>query len=187
MNSKGPQPYIYRYPLSPRLPSHPACHLTLSSVPCAVHWILAGYPLEIQQCVHVDLKRPNLPSILPPSPPSLVTESLFSKSVAHPVFAAPNSPPLGGREAACGWQGFRATLARLRSGRSGRVCGKSQCLGGTPSCQQSSRLTPQGLGHPQGKKASRTLSRVLPCDPPLSEWSSILGKLPQRGAPPQSK
>ena len=28
VNSKGPQPYLYRYPLSPRLPSHPGCHIT---------------------------------------------------------------------------------------------------------------------------------------------------------------
>ena len=29
----------------PKLPSHPGCHITLSRVPCAVQWVLVGYPL----------------------------------------------------------------------------------------------------------------------------------------------
>ena len=36
-NSEGTQPYIYMYPFSPKLPSHPSCHIALSSVPCAIH------------------------------------------------------------------------------------------------------------------------------------------------------
>ena len=35
MNSKGTQPYLYMYALSPRLPSHSGCHMTLSRVPCS--------------------------------------------------------------------------------------------------------------------------------------------------------
>ena len=34
VNSKGTQPYIYMYSFSPKLPSHPGCHITLSRVPC---------------------------------------------------------------------------------------------------------------------------------------------------------
>ena len=30
VNSEGTRPHIYKYPFSPKLPSHPACHLTLS-------------------------------------------------------------------------------------------------------------------------------------------------------------
>ena len=30
---KGAQPYIYTYPFSPKLPSQPGCHMTLSRVP----------------------------------------------------------------------------------------------------------------------------------------------------------
>ena len=33
MDSKGTQPYVYVYPFSPRLPSHPGCHIALSRVP----------------------------------------------------------------------------------------------------------------------------------------------------------
>ena len=34
VDSKGTQPYIYIYPFSPKLPSYPDCHVTLSRVPC---------------------------------------------------------------------------------------------------------------------------------------------------------
>ena len=30
------QPYIYMYPFSPKLASHPGCHITLSRVPCVI-------------------------------------------------------------------------------------------------------------------------------------------------------
>ena len=30
------QPYMYMYPFSPKLLSHPGCHITLSRVPCAI-------------------------------------------------------------------------------------------------------------------------------------------------------
>ena len=33
---QGTQPFIYMYPFSPRLPSHPGHNMTLSRVPCAV-------------------------------------------------------------------------------------------------------------------------------------------------------
>ena len=33
MNSEGIQLYIYMYPLSPKLSSHPGCHITLSTLP----------------------------------------------------------------------------------------------------------------------------------------------------------
>ena len=36
LNSEGIQPYIYVYPFSPKLTSHPGCHTTLSRVPCAI-------------------------------------------------------------------------------------------------------------------------------------------------------
>ena len=32
VDSKGTQPYIYMYPFSPKSPSHPGCHITLSRV-----------------------------------------------------------------------------------------------------------------------------------------------------------
>ena len=32
----GTQPYTYIYPFSPKLPSHPGCHITFSRVPCAI-------------------------------------------------------------------------------------------------------------------------------------------------------
>ena len=34
-DSKGTQLYVYMYPFSPKLPSHPGCCITLSRVPCA--------------------------------------------------------------------------------------------------------------------------------------------------------
>ena len=36
VDSKRTQPYTYTYPFSPKLPSHPGCHMTLSRVPYAV-------------------------------------------------------------------------------------------------------------------------------------------------------
>ena len=36
VNCEGTQPYINMYPFSPKLPSHPGCHITLSRVPCAI-------------------------------------------------------------------------------------------------------------------------------------------------------
>ena len=36
LDSEGTQSHIYMYPFSPKLPSHPGCHVTLSRVPCAV-------------------------------------------------------------------------------------------------------------------------------------------------------
>ena len=33
--------------LTPKLPSHPGCHITLSSVPCAIQEVLVGYPFKI--------------------------------------------------------------------------------------------------------------------------------------------
>ena len=38
--------YIYTYSFSPN-PSHPACHIILSRVPCAIQKVLAGYPFKI--------------------------------------------------------------------------------------------------------------------------------------------
>ena len=39
VNSEGTQPHIHMYPSSPKLPSHPCCHTTLSRVPCAIHYL----------------------------------------------------------------------------------------------------------------------------------------------------
>ena len=46
-------------PFSPKLPSCPGCHTTLSRVPCALQQVLVGHPT--QQCVHVHPKLPNYP------------------------------------------------------------------------------------------------------------------------------
>ena len=40
MDSKGTQPYINLYLFSPKPPSHPACHITLSRVPCTIQSVL---------------------------------------------------------------------------------------------------------------------------------------------------
>ena len=37
MNSEETPLYIYMYPFSPKLPSHPGCHITLSRGPCAIY------------------------------------------------------------------------------------------------------------------------------------------------------
>ena len=47
MHSRATQPYKYTYPFSPKLPSHPGCQITLSSVPCAIQygyqsWVFFG-------------------------------------------------------------------------------------------------------------------------------------------------
>ena len=43
MHRRVTQPYIYMYPFSPKLSSHPGCHITLSRVPCAMQQVLVGY------------------------------------------------------------------------------------------------------------------------------------------------
>ena len=40
VDSKWTQPFTYMYPFSPKLPSHPGCHITLSRVPCAIQKVL---------------------------------------------------------------------------------------------------------------------------------------------------
>ena len=44
VNGKWTQPYMYTYPFSPKVPSHPGCHVTLSRVPWAGQQALAGSP-----------------------------------------------------------------------------------------------------------------------------------------------
>ena len=36
--------HIYMFPFTPKLISHPGCHITLSRVPCAIQLVLVGYP-----------------------------------------------------------------------------------------------------------------------------------------------
>jgi len=36
VDCKGTQPYIHVYPYSPKLPSHPGCHIILSRILCAI-------------------------------------------------------------------------------------------------------------------------------------------------------
>ena len=43
VNSKGTQPYIYMYPLSPKLLSHSGCHITLSGVPCSRSFLVIHF------------------------------------------------------------------------------------------------------------------------------------------------
>ena len=52
MDGKRTQPYLYMHAFSPKLRSHPACHIALSRVPCAVQQVLVGNPFKIQPCVH---------------------------------------------------------------------------------------------------------------------------------------
>lgn len=40
MQGKATQPYMCTYPFSPRLPSRPGCHVTLSRVPCSLCYVL---------------------------------------------------------------------------------------------------------------------------------------------------
>ena len=73
---------------SPKLPSPPGCHITLSRVPCAIYLYipvqaLVGCPFRIQQCVHVHPQLPNYPF---PSSFPLATISSFSKSASLFLF-----------------------------------------------------------------------------------------------------
>ena len=47
VNSEGTQPSMYMYPFSPKSPSHPGCHMTLSRVPCTAQKVFVGYPFHI--------------------------------------------------------------------------------------------------------------------------------------------
>ena len=82
------QPQIHMHPFSPKLPSSPGCHITLSRVPCAIYLYipvqaLVGCPFRIQQCVHVHPQLPNYPF---PSSFPLATISSFSKSASLFLF-----------------------------------------------------------------------------------------------------
>ena len=46
---RGTQPSIYMYLFSPKLLSHPGCHITLSRFPCAIQQDFVGYPFLIEQ------------------------------------------------------------------------------------------------------------------------------------------
>ena len=50
VGSKGTQPCLCRYPFSRKSPSRPGCHRTSSRVPCAVQWVLVGYPFTYSSC-----------------------------------------------------------------------------------------------------------------------------------------
>ena len=39
MNKEGTQPYLRMYPFSPKLPSHPGCHIMLSRVLCVIYTV----------------------------------------------------------------------------------------------------------------------------------------------------
>ena len=46
-DGKGTQPHMNMHPFSPKLPSHPGCHITLSRAPHAIGEVLVGYPLSV--------------------------------------------------------------------------------------------------------------------------------------------
>ena len=46
MDSKGAWPYIYMYPISLKLPSHPGCHTTLSRITCVYSRSLLVIPFK---------------------------------------------------------------------------------------------------------------------------------------------
>ena len=52
MDSKGTQLYMYMYPFSPKLPSHPGCHITVSA---------SLYPssLKLAPCVEATVVVPS--------------------------------------------------------------------------------------------------------------------------------
>ena len=76
MDSKGTQPYTYMYPFSPKLPSHPGCHIALSRVACALQQVLVIH-LKYSSA-YMTIPAPHLSF---PSSFSLATISLFSKSL----------------------------------------------------------------------------------------------------------
>ena len=45
VSGKGTQPYTHMYPylFSPKTPSHPGWHVTLSRVPCVIQQVLVGF------------------------------------------------------------------------------------------------------------------------------------------------
>ena len=53
-DSQGTQPYIYVYPLSSKLLSHPGCHITLSRVSCAIQFLkVLVHPFQVSSdCPH---------------------------------------------------------------------------------------------------------------------------------------
>ena len=68
-NSKGTQPYIYMYPFSPKLPSHPGFHKAMSRL----HVLYRRTLLAVRfQCIIAYMSIPNslsLPHLFPPWQP----------------------------------------------------------------------------------------------------------------------
>ena len=63
MDSKGTQAYKYMYPFSSKSPSHPGCHMTLSSVPCANTVGPCWLPsLNAAECTHPSQGLPRFAS-----------------------------------------------------------------------------------------------------------------------------
>ena len=83
MDSKGTQPHIYMHPFSPKLPSHPGCHITLSRVPCAVY---SRSLLVIHFIYSMYMSIPNSLVIHFPHSSPLATIDSFSKSVSLFLF-----------------------------------------------------------------------------------------------------
>ena len=82
---------IYMNPFSPKPPSHPVCHITWSSVPYAIQWVLVGYPFYFFLVIHfkystVYLSIPNSlvtssPNLPPPTIIKLASFLQFSFSI----------------------------------------------------------------------------------------------------------
>ena len=66
VDSKGTQPYIYMYPLSPKLLSHPGCHMPLSGAPAVLYSrpLLAIYFKYSSVCMSIPSSLPLPPSNL---------------------------------------------------------------------------------------------------------------------------
>ena len=64
---------MHMYPFSPRLPSHPGCHITQSRAPCAIQQLLAGH-LQKERCrkffgvsTHLAISEPSSPHCRTPA------------------------------------------------------------------------------------------------------------------------
>ena len=87
VNSEGTQPYIYMYPFSPKLCSHPGCHITLSSYLC---YTVGPYWLSIS-----NIALYTCPSQIPelPFPPSFPTTTIIVTMMSNVFLRSQNLKP----------------------------------------------------------------------------------------------
>ena len=86
------QPYIYMYPFSPKLSSHPGCHITLSRVLCAIQEVCVGLMLFSHQVMSDSFGTPRTVAFQTPLSIDIPSQEYCSRL----PFPSPGALPIPG-------------------------------------------------------------------------------------------